>query len=409
MKIRLTLLSLFISILSFAEVENIKKFNIEVPAKFMVPYSGKETDFKNGFKTGFGSALAFKNINSDGTIEFYALTDRGPNGDIPKYVQNGKEVPSKIFPAPNFTPSIGVLKIDQNKAEIVEKIELKDPTGKKITGLPLPSNKIGSTGEIALDLALNELGYDLNGLDPEGIAIDKEGNFWIADEYGPFIIKVDKNGTVLEKLEPGKGLPEIIKNRVPNRGFEGLTIDKKGNIYAAVQSTLNINNKTKNKAIFTRIIKFNPMTKEIKTYGYPIDKNYKSNSDAKIGDIYAVEEDKILLIEQGKQNGKMENLIYSVDFSGADDITNLDNLESMGENIDVNLGIKKLLVNLREHNWTTEKAEGLTLLPDNKTIAVINDNDFGMTVEKDLHNQNLTLKKNKEESQIWLIKLKEKI
>lgn len=232
---------------------------------------------------------------------------------------------------------------------------------------------------------------------------------WIADEYGPFIIKVDKNGTILEKLEPGKGLPEIIKNRVPNRGFEGLTIDKKGNIYAAVQSTLNIDNKTKNKAIFTRIIKFNPMTKEIKTYGYPIDKNYKSNSDAKIGDIYAVDEDKILLIEQGKQSGKMENLIYSVDFSRADDITNLDNLEGMGENINVNLGIKKLLVNLREHNWSTEKAEGLTLLPDNKTIAVINDNDFGMTVEKDLHNQNLTLKKNKEESQIWLIKLKEKI
>lgn len=151
---------------------------------------------------------------------------------------------------------------------------------------------------------MNSLGYDINGLDPEGIAIDKDGNFWISDEYGPFIIKVDKNGKILEKLEPGNGLPEIVKHRIPNRGIEGLTIDKNGNIYAAVQSTLNVDGKTKDTAIFTRVLKIDPDTKEVKTFAYPIDKNYKSNSAAKIGDIYAVDENKLLIIEQGKQKGK---------------------------------------------------------------------------------------------------------
>ncbi|MGL4863947.1 MAG: esterase-like activity of phytase family protein [Cetobacterium sp.] len=427
MKTKLVLLSLLVSTLTFSEVVNLKKYNIEVPSQFMVPYTGKEIEFKDGFKTGFGSALAFKNINSDGTIEFYALTDRGPNADIPKYLKDGKTIPGKFFPAPDFIPSIGVLKVDSEKAKIIDKIELKDSTGKNITGLPLPLNKIGSTGEIALDLNMNSLGYDVNGLDPEGIAIDRDGNFWIADEYGPFIIKVDKNGKILEKLEPGNGLPEIVKYRVPNRGFEGLTIDKNGNIYAAVQSTLNVEGQTKDTAIFTRILKINPNTKEVKTFAYPIDKSYKSNSAAKIGDIYAVDENKIILIEQGKQKGKMENLIYLVDFSKADDITNLGNLESKGNDLKINLGKKKLLVDLREHGWDTEKAEGLTLLPDNKTIAIINDNDFGMTISEDVSpyhynenekqlylnnkaiNQKLTLTKNTETSQLWLITLKEEI
>lgn len=427
MKTKLALLSLFVSTLTFSEVVNLKKFDIEVPSQFMVPYSGDESEFKDGFKTGFGSALAFKNINSDGTIEFYALTDRGPNADIPKYLKDGKSVPGKFFPAPNFTPSIGILKVDNKKTEIIDKIELKDSTGKNITGLPLPLNRIGSTGEVALDLNMNSLGYDINGLDPEGIAIDKDGNFWISDEYGPFIIKVDKNGKILEKLEPGNGLPEIVKHRIPNRGIEGLTIDKNGNIYAAVQSTLNVDGKTKDTAIFTRVLKINPDTKEVKTFAYPIDKNYKSNSAAKIGDIYAVDENKLLIIEQGKQKGKMENLIYLVDFSKADDITTLGNLESKGNDLKIKLGEKKLVVDLRKHGWDTEKAEGLTLLPDNKTIAIINDNDFGMAISEDVSpyhynenekqlylnnkatNQKLTLKKNTETSQLWLVTLKEEI
>lgn len=427
MKTKLALLSLFVSTLTFSEVVNLKKFDIEVPSQFMVPYSGDESEFKDGFKTGFGSALAFKNINSDGTIKFYALTDRGPNADIPKYLKDGKSVPGKFFPAPNFTPSIGILKVDDKKAEIIDKIELKDSTGKNITGLPLPLNRIGSTGEVALDLNMNSLGYDINGLDPEGIAIDKDGNFWISDEYGPFIIKVDKNGKILEKLEPGNGLPEIVKHRIPNRGIEGLTIDKNGNIYAAVQSTLNVDGKIKDTAIFTRVLKINPDTKEVKTFAYPIDKNYKSNSAAKIGDIYAVDENKLLIIEQGKQKGKMENLIYLVDFSKADDITTLGNLESKGNDLKIKLGEKKLVVDLRKHGWDTEKAEGLTLLPDNKTIAIINDNDFGMAINEDVSpyhynenekqlylnnkatNQKLTLKKNTETSQLWLVTLKEEI
>lgn len=423
MKKTLLLMSI-ISSLALANVESIHIKDIFIPQDLKVSYSGKEAVFKKGFKTGVGSAITIKSVDENGELEFYALTDRGPNGDIPTYLKNQKSIPGKFFPAPKFTPMIGILKTKNNEsAVLVDKIEIKDKDGKKITGLPLPAGKMGSTGEIALDMNMNELGYDVNGLDPEGIAVDKDGNFWICDEYGPFILQLDNQGKILQKFEPGKGLPEILKYRVPNRGFEGLTIDEEGNVYATVQSTLDVEGKTKDVANFTRVIKLNPETKEVETFAYPLDNGYKKNSAAKIGDICSLGDNKFLVIEQGKQNGKMQNLIYKVDFSNATDITELENLEENSSQVDVKFGEKELVLDLRNYGWTAEKAEGITILPDRKSIVVINDNDFGMIVEQNLeeyrydgdskklyHNneeikESFTLKDNKEKSQVWLINL----
>ena len=47
----------------------------------------------------------------------------------------------------------------------------------------------------------------------------------------------------------------------------------------------------------------------------------------------------------------------------------------------VRFASKKLLVDLRAHGWQIEKAEGITMLPDKKTIVVTNDNDFGITMD----------------------------
>ena len=183
---------------------------------YHLKYDGAEAEFKNGINPGYGSGLLFKNFNSDGSMEFYCITDRGPNADIPTYIQNGKKIPGKFFPVPDFTPSIGILKVDKNSAKIIKSIPLKKDSN-AISGKVIPSGQVGSTGEIALNFNMQNLGTDINGLDTEGIARDKDGNFWLCDEYGPFIVKVDANGNILEKYGPGIGLPQIIADRVPNR------------------------------------------------------------------------------------------------------------------------------------------------------------------------------------------------
>lgn len=434
-----------LNIASAQEIANVKKYSIDINDDIRVEYNGDDNGlFENGFKTGFGSAITFKGFNENNEPEFYALTDRGPNADAPNY-QDGDEVyPSKFFPSATFTPSIGILTLKEDGAVINSAIKIKDSLGNDITGLPLEPGQVGSTGEIALDMNLNNLGYDNNGIDSEGISVDEDGNFWICDEYGPFLVKLDSEGKVLEKYEPGDGLADVLKYRIPNRGFEGLTITPSGKILVSMQSVLNVEGETKSSALFTRIVEFDPETKESKMYAYPVNtEDYNSPKDCKIGDIYAVDDNTILVIEQGKdKDGNMQNYIYKVDLSKATDITDityedkeLEYVEDKSLIEDVNFAEKELLVDLRENGWTTEKAEGITMLPDKKTIAIINDNDFEiavsatdeegndvsitdytydadtkkLSVDDKESNLNISLVKNQEESELWTIELKDEI
>lgn len=372
----------------FAANMTVQQYKVDIPENLFVAYDGADKAvFPKGFKTGFGSAIALKSIGKDGAIEFYMLTDRGPNGDGPKYEMNGKTYDSKYFPSPDFQPQIGIGVFKDGKVTVKKTIGLKNADGTKITGLPLSPGLVGATNEIALNDAQRPLGYDDNGLDPEGIAVDKQGNIWVCDEYGPFIAKFDARGTLVKKYAAGNGLPDILKFRTPNRGFEGLTITPSGKVIAMEQSVLDIEGQTSGTAQFTRLIELEPETGKTKTYAYPIDvAAYKSPKDAKLGDIYAVSDTTFLIIEQGKdKNKKMRNLIYKVDLSDAEDISGtLRNgmaLEYASDVSDIRMAKKELLVDLRDYGWTVEKAEGLTMLPDHQTIVVVNDNDFGLAVQ----------------------------
>lgn len=404
---------------------------------YQIPYAGKEKEFQHKINPGYGSALVFKDKKSDGTIEFYGITDRGPNGDIPKYLKDGKKKSGKFFPTPKFTPSIGVITVSpiKHRADITQSIPL-NVQGKPITGKPLPDGLTGSTNELALNFAMKNLGTDKNGLDTEGLTVDKDGNFWISDEYGPFILKADKNGTILEKYGPGTGLPTILADRVPNRGSEGLTIDENGHIFALIQSPLNVDGKTAKTSKYTRIIELDPTTKETTMYAYPVDVGYKNTGAAKLGDITSIGHKQFLMIEQGKQHGRMQNLIYKVDLNDATPIANNGDLEYGRLDGKIIPAKKELILDLRANGWNIEKAEGLALLPDRKTIAVVNDNDFGIDInvsdkkvnnpsvsdytynsnknifvynkDKSIHNIKLSLKKNaptEQESQIWFFTL----
>src|SRR5256885_7308785 len=57
--------------------------DVQFDDRFYFPYEGPhpatKADFPKGFLPAYGSGLALKGRRADGTLEFYAITDRGPN------------------------------------------------------------------------------------------------------------------------------------------------------------------------------------------------------------------------------------------------------------------------------------------------------------------------------------------
>ena len=228
-------------------------------------------------------------------------------------------------------------------------------------------------------------------MDTEGIDLDRQGNFWISDEYGPFIAKVNPaSGEILKKYAPGDGLPEIIKWRQPNRGMEALTVAPNGKIYGVVQSTLNVDKQTKNTARFIRIVELDPKTGRTRMFAYPHDfEIYAKSRDAKIGDIAAISNTCFALVELGKikdKSKKYHNTIYAIDISKATDLSDRTLVDGKAleygsakdlETAGIRTVAKTPLLDLKDYGWKPKKAEGLAITGRN-SFAVINDNDFGL-------------------------------
>lgn len=377
--------------------------NIAEITKYTVNTTGYDVNYSlsstiSSLPDAVGSSLRLKS-NVNGTMVFYGLTDRGANGDAPEGATNSSTIVtadanytlSKSFPVPSFVPHIAEITVKDGKASITKTIPLKASASTNMSGLPLPLAQTGSTGEVAVSANLGSvLGFDTNGIDPEGIDIDSNGKLWICDEYGPFIAQVDPTtGIVLQKFVPGVDLPEMIKRRVPNRGMEGLSIaPDTGLIYAIVQTPLDTNNDTEYKGddTYLTLVELNPTTKEVNLYAVPFDLYVKKTnpngfkvSKIKIGDMMALGSNKFMMIEQGSSEGGLVNNIVLIDLTNATKITSSMYNGKSGLNVisGITPATRTLVANLRDFGWLPEKAEGLTLV-DSQTIAIINDNDFGI-------------------------------
>jgi len=416
----------------------ITKYTLTADGALFIPYGGVNAaagkDFAKGFFPAVGSGLAFKGKAANGDLEFYAITDRGPNGDSPLApVPGNTSVNSitKMFPAPSFTPSIGLISIGKNGAVLKSLLPIKSDATNKISGRPLPAGTTGSSGEIPLTDELKfdaaKADFDSHGLDPESLVYDAAHKvFWASDEYGPFIVKIDAaTGVILAKFQPGSAagnLPEVLKYRRANRGMEGLTMSSSGILHGFLQSpiepfdgngksveTVDVSDldqdgkttdkvKLKDFAQFARWLEFNPATGASKLYAYPLNYPLSAGGEkwdrnrtgsAKLGDLLALPNGKFLLIEQGADStGKVRNFLMLVEIP--DNVTDIasDGIELEKNSIDGStvtphpwstvVRLKKtVLLDLNALGWSAEKAEGLALVNDN-TVALINDNDFGL-------------------------------
>ncbi|USX27736.1 esterase-like activity of phytase family protein [Oxalobacteraceae bacterium OTU3CINTB1] len=400
---------------------SVTRYQIQAANNFYIPYEGSNAkvkeDFPLGFLPSYGSSIAFKGVAANGDLEFYGLTDRGPNGDGPNLPSlSGTGVTgAKIFPSPSFTPAFGLITVGKSGAVLTASTPIKVSANVNASGLPVAPGSVGNSAELpVMDVmkydAAGKATFNAGGLDSEAIVVDKKRNvLWVSDEYGPFIVKIDPaTGIILNKYAPGSGLPEIFLKRRANRGMEGMALDTTTDkLHAFLQSPLSDGNAPysvtgKNEAVeryarFTRWVEFDPTTGTSgKMYAYPLDgADYQDGrtGNAKLGDVVALGNGKFIVIEQGAApGGKVFNKLMLVEIGAATNIaaaaynvTTSDLEKSSMGGAAVNgadwksvVALKKTqLLDLNAIGWLAEKAEGLTIV-DGNTLALVNDNDFGL-------------------------------
>jgi|GEM_PF-124455 len=411
------------------------KAGVAGAGKINVRESLKEISFKGGKKlnldVGIGSG-AF-HMPGDAPDIFYTITDRGPNigcEEAPNLLGASKfciktdgsnDEAGKIFPVPEFTPSIYKIRLTSGATgnpergrsyEILEQIKLQDRNGQPITGLSNPLK--AATTELGFDPQGAQRGFDAEGLDTEALVRLKDGTFWLADEYGPSLIHVAADGKIITRLVPagleadlaaaeynveGK-LPSIFKKRTLNRGAEAIAIspDEKY-LYFIMQSPLANPDAAAYKASRNvRLVKIELDNGNFKALAgeylyvmdlpefYPLDNSTKQ-TDVKVSELVALANGDLLVLERISKQTKLYRVRLdskATNLLGGkwDDEGTAPTLEQTAflagsEGTVVPLRKELAFDSLHDLPNAPAKIEGVAIL-DHEYLALINDNDFGI-------------------------------
>ncbi|WP_207401019.1 esterase-like activity of phytase family protein [Actinomadura roseirufa] len=342
---------------------------------------------------GVGSDLFHD--KGDGPDEFWAVTDRGPNGAV---TVGGEE--RVTFPVPGFDPVIVKLRVRKDGIKITRALPITNREGRPVTGLPNVEGR--EDAPYSFD-GQKRLAFNPDGIDSEGLVRTKDGEFWVAEEYGPSLLHLDRRGRVIERYVPqgwtGRPsypvkatLPAILNKRTYNRGFEGLTISPDGkSLYVAVQSPLsNPDKKTYKASRNGRILRFDLGKGQVSgEYVYRFEDvcsfdpvSCGNQNEMKLSGLTALDKNRILVDERTDKVAR----VYTVDLRKATDIlgSRWDDeatTPSLEKSAEVPAGVtalpKSLTVDLAKVPGIPGKIEGIAL-SDRRTLAVINDNDFGL-------------------------------
>jgi 2',3'-cyclic-nucleotide 2'-phosphodiesterase (5'-nucleotidase family) len=296
------------------------------------------------------SGLTFagkETVNGTELDIYYAITDRGPNGDL----IDGK----REFLDPDFQPSIYKLGMNRATGAITElgRIGLKRPDGTPLTGLP----QLAIKDDMPINADGNPLAYDPFGIDSETISIftlniggSTRQVFAVGDEYrGQIGIFDATTGNLIQRYIPAGQkaqlgaqhnvggatpigaetidiLPAVYGNRWSNRGIEGMAFNSNdGLLYAFMQSPLDVDadgngvTEGRSRSELTRILAIDPATgTPVKEHLYLL--SGRTGQD-KIGDVAFDAERGVFLVMERDSSRSLTGFkhVFEVDLRGASD------------------------------------------------------------------------------------------
>ena len=176
--------------LPFVDKQPMQGFSALVPGPFPGMFYAMQDN-------GFGG----RNASPDALLHIYAVRFDFDKGTVvPAHFQTGAVLAS-------FTPESYVLLSDPNrKLGYATVADMTTYPGASVS----PSNQ-----SLPVDPAIVSgrllTGYDI---DPESLQIDAQGNFWIGDEFGPFLLHFDKLGHLLSREVQVPNLRKLGSNPV---------------------------------------------------------------------------------------------------------------------------------------------------------------------------------------------------
>lgn len=333
------------------------------------------TDANGDTIGGIGSGIVY-----DATNDVYlCLSDRGPgDGTLP------------------YRPRIAVLKITQEgetlQPKLIETIIFKDAQGKAMTGL-IPDDPDS-------DLPMMKDGRTC--IDPEALALTKDGRLFVTDEYGPFLFEFKRDGTMVRRIAlPAEFQPKdasgkvnytdkaaLASGRAINQGPEGMCLLPDEQRAALIFQSASVEDGGKPSGL-TKILIIDLATgTPTAIYRYPFSPSEAGVPPAQlsVNDLVALDDRRFLVLErdgQGRDGAKDHPMakykaVWVVDTSAATNL--LENNEGAKE-IPVS---KELLFNLvsisKDPKNLAAKWEGIVPIPpfdkDEITLLMTADNDF---------------------------------
>lgn len=331
---------------------------------------------------------------------YLGVTDRGANFTVGTM---------RFFPLPQFTPTIVLFQAESDALTLEATLPIVGQSGEGITGIP---NSATEDSVPFLDPA-TQLPYNPSGMDIEDIHTLPGGGFILVEEYGPSIAVVNSGGVVQRRYTPSSKtfpgadypvhntLPDVLKNRRSNRGFECIPVSQDGRTaYTMTQSPMgstSTGSPYRNSSI-VRIFRLDvsdPLNLRVTgqfalrmspASDYPAG---NAQRDLKIGSAAWVSEDVLLLIELNDTVGIGGARLILADLRGASNFHGLPVADTLDLE-DVNkgpefLGLKPVATRVVYQQFETDavrllpsgKLEGLSIL-NSRMVAISNDNDFGV-------------------------------
>lgn len=242
---------------------------------------------------------------------------------------------------------------------------------------------------IAVDASIKS-GRLLTGadLDIESVRRDKNGNYWFGEEFGPFLVKADANGTVQKVIQtpnvlglgsnpyvqsPSNPMPTGANNLPNSGGFEGMALNASGDkLYTLLERPLVTD--TDQKRLLIQEFSLNSESFTGASFAYKLEAD-----GTNIGDMTAINDHQFLVIERNgitgtSTSGTPFKKIYMVDIAdiGTDGFAKKTEVVDLMNIADPN--------DLNGDGSTTFTFPYVTiedvLVLDANNILVINDNNF---------------------------------